>query len=85
MWSLISPPFSDYANSLSQRARMPKLNRVQLLSYELALPLVQEQRRVVSCLDQLATMVYRLRALQIEAQSHLELLIPSIFERAFQG
>jgi type I restriction enzyme, S subunit len=45
-WRLLSPAFTAYAVEQSVRARMPKLNREQLLSWQMLLPPIEEQRRV---------------------------------------
>jgi type I restriction enzyme S subunit len=53
-WRLLSPQFTAYAVRESARARMPKLNRAQLLAYRLLLPPLDEQRRTAARLhDQL--------------------------------
>jgi len=48
LWILLSAGFTTYANGLSHRARMPKLNRDQLLAYEIPLPPLPVQRRLVA-------------------------------------
>lgn len=44
---LVSDEFTAYANELSARSRMPKLNREQLLAYKFGLPSIDKQRRIV--------------------------------------
>jgi len=85
MWSLVAQPFSEYANALSLRARMPKLNRQQLLSYQLGLPPLDEQRRIVAYLDAVRAKAQALLRLQEETQRELEALMPSVLDRAFRG
>jgi len=48
---LLSPEFTAYADGLSHRARMPKLNRNQLLSYAIPLPPLSVQREIVAELE----------------------------------
>ncbi len=48
LWILLSDEFTAYANGMSCRARMPKLNRAQLLSYVLPLPSLEVQRQIVA-------------------------------------
>ncbi len=48
---LLTPRFTQYAESGSARAGMPKVNRSHLFSYEFPLPPLSEQRRIVSVLD----------------------------------
>ena len=47
-WMLVSEQFTRYATDASARARMPKLNREQLFSYEFDLPPVEAQRRLAT-------------------------------------
>jgi type I restriction enzyme, S subunit len=47
VYSLLSPRFTAYANRLSGRTRMPKLNQEQLLAYELAVPPRKTQGAIV--------------------------------------
>ena len=47
MWILLSEEFTTYASGLSHRARMPKLNRDQLMSYAIPLPPLDIQRQIV--------------------------------------
>lgn len=54
-WHLLGRQFTEYAVRESARARMPKLNRDQLLAYRLSLPPLAEQRRIAARLrEQLA-------------------------------
>jgi type I restriction enzyme M protein len=46
-WILLSPEFTTYADVLSHRARMPKLNRDQLLTYPIPLPPLAVQQQIV--------------------------------------
>lgn len=49
MYSLLAEPFTTYAVEESRRARMPKLNRAQLLAWEMPLPeSLADQRRIAS-------------------------------------
>ncbi|HEY8868486.1 MAG TPA: restriction endonuclease subunit S, partial [Candidatus Limnocylindrales bacterium] len=55
-WTLVGPRFTRFATEASARARMPKLNREQLFAFEIAIPSIKEQRRVVAALHaELAT------------------------------
>jgi type I restriction enzyme S subunit len=85
MWSLVAGPFTDYANTLSGRTRMPKLNRKQFFAFELAYPEKTEQRRIVGYLDGLAGQVVALARLQSETAAALDALLPSILDKAFKG
>ena len=48
MWHLLGPAFTQDAVQESGRARMPKLNRAQLLSYRFSLPPLDRQRRIAA-------------------------------------
>ena len=69
MWVLLSASFTRYANEQSGRARMPKLNRRQLLSWRLRVPPVADQRRDVLALRGQLAAVERGR---VAAEARLE-------------
>jgi type I restriction enzyme M protein len=52
LWIFLSEEFSSYANGVSHRARMPKLNRDQLFSYEIPLPPLDIQKEIVSMIEE---------------------------------
>jgi type I restriction enzyme S subunit len=84
-WTLVAEPFTNYANRLSGRTRMPKLNRKQLFRFDFTHPPLSEQRRIVSELDRLQAQVDALKALQAETSAELDALKPSILDKAFRG
>lgn len=84
-WSLVAEPFTEFANRLSGRTRMPKLNRKQLFSFSLTYPPLSEQRRIVAELEALQAEVDRLKALQAETAAELDALLPAILDQAFKG
>jgi len=85
MWSLVAGPFTQFANLLSGRTRMPKLNRKQLFAFGLYYPTLNKQRRIVAYLDGLQAQVDRLKVLQAQTAAELEALLPSILDQAFKG
>jgi type I restriction enzyme, S subunit len=85
MYSLIAPPFTRYANDLSGRTRMPKLNQNQLLSFHMSYPNIMEQRHIVAYLDNLQSKVSTLKRQQAETSKELGTLLPSILDKAFKG
>ena len=85
MWSLVAGPFTHYANNLSGRTRMPKLNRKQLFSFELSYPIIEEQRQIVAYLDDLQAKLDALKRHQAETAAELDALMPSILDRAFRS
>ena len=50
---LLSRRFTDFANSLSTRTGIPKINREQLGSYVFAIPPAKEQKQMVRCFHSL--------------------------------
>lgn len=85
MYSLVAAPFTKYANALSGRTRMPKLNQDQMFRFELAYPSLAEQRSIVTYLDGLLQKVVLLRKSQADTSEELSALIPSILGKAFAG
>ncbi len=84
-WVLVAEPFTEYANQLSGRTRMPKLNRKQLFGFGFSHPSLPEQHRIVAELDALQEKVDALKRLQAETTAELDALLPSILDRAFKG
>jgi type I restriction enzyme S subunit len=85
MWGLVAGPFTEYANRISGRTRMPKLNRTQLFAFTLTYPALSEQRRIVAYLDEVQAKVDAVKRLQVETSAELEALLPSVLDRAFKG
>ncbi len=65
---LLSDPFTAYAIDQSRRARMPKLNRDQLLSWPMPVPPLPEQSTIV---DQLTAQFEAARALHLRCRAQL--------------
>jgi type I restriction enzyme S subunit len=84
-WSLIAEAFTEYANRLSGRTRMPNLNRKQLFAFGFAHPSLSKQRRIVAELDALQSEVDALKRLQAETAAELDALLPSIVRRALDS
>lgn len=84
-WSLVAEPFTNYANRLSGRTRMPKLNRKQLFGFPFTHPPLSEQRQIVDGLDALQMEVERLKRLQAKTSAEIDALLPSILDKAFKG
>lgn len=79
MYSLVSPEFTAYANELSGRTRMPKLNQNQLFRYKL--PYLQEA--IVDHLDKLQQVVMSLRTTQAGARREATALLPAAMASIF--
>ncbi|MFZ6026594.1 MAG: restriction endonuclease subunit S [Chloroflexota bacterium] len=63
----------------------PSFNTTLLSQVKLPLPPLDEQRRIVTCLDSLQAQVSALRAQQESTRRDLESLLPSVLDRAFKG
>lgn len=84
-WMLVSDPFSKYADEESQRSRMPKLNREQLLSWYAPLPPLPEQRRIVAILsEQMAAVEKARQALEAQLDA-INRLTAALLRQAFNG
>lgn len=84
-WTLVAEPFTRYANQLSGRTRIPKLNRKQLFAFNLKRPSLATQCRIVLELEASQSKVIAMRKLQAKAAAELDALLPSIFDKAFKG
>ncbi len=60
-WLLVGDEFTRYAEAESRRARMPKINRDQLLAWKAAFPPIEEQRRIAAMLREQMAAVDRAR------------------------
>jgi len=84
-WTLVAEPFTEYANRLSGRTRMPKLNRKQLFNFEFSYPPLPEQRLIVAHLDHLQAKVDEVKRLQAETERDMVALVPAVLAKAFSG
>jgi type I restriction enzyme S subunit len=62
-----------------------KVNQGHISSTEIPLPPLTEQRRIVSYLHELQENVDALKRLQAETAAELEVLLPSMIDKAFKG
>lgn len=85
MYSLIAPDFCSYANSISGRTRMPKLNKKQLFAFQMFYPSLERQREIAQRLDTIQGKAKELKNLQTETRELVEELFPSILDRALKG
>jgi type I restriction enzyme S subunit len=86
MFSLLAEPFTGYAIEESRRARMPKLNRAQLLAWEMPLPAsIAIQKRIADNLTkQLALAESATRTAQ-ERLAAAEALKDAILRQVFDA
>ncbi|MEU8108397.1 restriction endonuclease subunit S [Nonomuraea muscovyensis] len=66
---VLSEAFSTFAEAVSGRSGIPKVNRSELREYVLPLPPVGEQRRIAEVLDALDTLIQRTEAIRAKQQS----------------
>ena len=78
--------FRDIAKgNMTGTAGQRRVPKSFLEQYEIPLPLLPEQRRIVTYLDSLQAKVDELKGLQAETEKELEELVPSILDKAFKG
>lgn len=83
---LLSPLVQeDQIARLSKGSASPHLNIGALKRFNLKLPPLSEQRRIVAYLDDLQAKVDTVEKLQEESEAELNALMPSILSRAFSG
>lgn len=78
---LRSKMFLGYATTLSNRANIPKINRDQLMRFQMSLPPLDEQRRIATVLDQADA----IRVKRRQILTHLDTVTQSIFHDMFAG
>ena len=83
---LLSPQIKEEQIApLSKGSASPHLNIGALRRFDLILPSLAEQRRIVAELDALQAEVDALKRLQAETAAELDALLPAILDRAFKG
>lgn len=94
--SIAEPDFVSYMLNYHRRCReslfrqvegsaQPSLNATKILTTQLPVPPLPEQRRIVAYLDDLRAKVDNLKELQEETSKELDALLPSILSKAFTG
>ena len=86
LYLLLSPRFLDYSISKSERGKIPKINRNDLLAFESVIPPPQEQQRIADCLTSLDTLIttvtQELETLKTHKKGLMQQLFPSAQEVA---
>jgi restriction endonuclease S subunit len=67
------------------QATLPIINQRRLGAFEISVPPLPEQRRIVAELDALQAEMDSLKRLQAETAAELDALLPSILDKAFNG
>lgn len=84
LYLILSPRFLDYAISKSERGKIPKINRDDLLSFEAVIPPPLEQQRIANCLTSLDTLItaatQELETLKTQKKGLMQQLFPSPVE-----
>jgi len=76
---LRSSRFLNFASAMVAGAKMPRVVMAKFWEYEIPLPPISEQRRIVEILDQ----ADRLRKLRAEADKKAERILPALFIKMF--
>jgi type I restriction enzyme S subunit len=83
-WWWIRSLSTDLMNAAPQ-ATLPIINQEKIGKFEITIPPFDEQRRIVAYLDALQSKVDALKHLQEETAKELDVLLPSILDKAFKG
>jgi type I restriction enzyme S subunit len=75
----------DELRAAAPHATLPIINQRRTGESKIAIPPVEDQRRIVAYLDDLQAKVDALKKLQAETAAELNALLPSILDRAFKG
>ena len=71
--------------SAAPQATLPIINQSRIGEFDILIPPLPEQRRIVAELDALQAEVDGLKRLQKETAQELDALLPSLLDRAFRG
>lgn len=81
LYLLLSQKFLEYAIRISERGKIPKINRDGLLTYKVLIPSPNEQQCIASCLSGLDALItaetQKLEALKIHKKGLMQQLFPS--------
>lgn len=67
------------------QATLPIINQRRIGQFEIAIPPIEVQRRIVSYLDDLQANVDAMKRLQADTAAELDALLPSVLDKAFNG
>ena len=84
-YHFLSPFFIEQCEVKMRGGHYPAINETNLKKLKLIIPDIPEQNRIVAYLDNLQERIYGIKHLQIETQSELDALIPSVLAKAFRG
>lgn len=85
MWTLLSPEFTEFINAFSLRARIPKVNREQLMAYRMRYPDINSQKKIAAYIQNWRDEVSEMQRAQHENAALLEQAEQSLLAQAFRG
>ncbi len=84
MW-LLSEKIINQINDTCTGARMPRADMNAVLSFEIPLPPLEEQKRIVAHLDSLSEKVHQLEEIYTKQLADCDELKQSLLQKAFEG
>lgn len=75
----------DQISEMMKGSASPHLNIGSLKKFQVVVPPLEEQSRIVDYLDGLQSKVEQFKQLQAQTAAELDALLPSILDKAFQG
>src|SRR5439155_23634475 len=85
MYWLSQPAIQKFINEEQKGATRQGFTKAQIETFQIPLPSLAEQHRIVAYLDDLQAKVDSLKQVQAETSAELDALLPSILDKAFKG
>jgi len=85
MYWLSQPAIQEFINDEQKGATRQGFTKAQIQAFEIPMPSLPEQRRIVAELDALQAEADALKQVQVETAAELDALLPSILDKAFSG
>lgn len=85
MYWLLSQRITDKINETWTGARMPRANMNKVLEFDISIPSITEQQKIVSQLDKLLEQTKKLEQIYTQKLQDLDELKQSILQKAFNG
>ncbi|NLN03178.1 MAG: hypothetical protein GX174_14945, partial [Lentisphaerae bacterium] len=82
---LRSPHFIEYSRTKMDGAKMPRLRTPDLQSYEIPVPPLAEQRRIVARIEKLTRRAEEARKLAADRETELDALLQALYSRMIEG
>jgi len=84
-FSLRSQRFVEYSKVCMQGAKMPRLRTEDLKNFEIAVPSLPVQKKIVVEIENIQCKAQQLKQLQAEAEAELAAFTPALLAKAFRG